>query len=58
MIWKDTHLSILGPTVDSACQSKNQAPRQDYVEAQIGISAALGEKGLGQGGDQEPRWSL
>ena len=25
MIWKGTHLSIQGPTVDSACQSKNQA---------------------------------
>ena len=27
MIWKDTHLSMYGPTVDSACQSKNQATR-------------------------------
>jgi hypothetical protein len=25
MIWKDTHLSIKGPTFDSACHSKNQA---------------------------------
>ena len=27
MIWKGTHLSIQGHTVDSACQSKNQAMR-------------------------------
>ena len=27
MIWKGTHLSISGPTVDSACQNKNQAMR-------------------------------
>jgi hypothetical protein len=25
IIWKGTHLPIQGPTVDSACQSKNQA---------------------------------
>jgi hypothetical protein len=29
MIWKDTHLSIYGPTVDSACQSKKQKPSHE-----------------------------
>ena len=27
LIWNGTHQSIFGPTVDSACQSKNQAMR-------------------------------
>ena len=40
MIWKGTHLSIQGPTVHSACQSKNQSHEvetivQDCVEAEI-----------------------
>ena len=35
MIWKGTHLSIKGPTVDSACQSKNQAMRMKELSVEL-----------------------
>ena len=35
MIWKDTYLSIYGPTVDSACQSKNQAMRSKELSIEL-----------------------
>ena len=35
MIWKGTHLSIKGPTVDSACQSKNQAMRSKELSIEL-----------------------
>ena len=35
MIWKGTHLSILGPTVDSACQSKNQAMKSKEMSVEL-----------------------
>ncbi|CDQ66045.1 unnamed protein product [Oncorhynchus mykiss] len=35
MIWKGTHLSIQGPTVDGACQRKNQATRSKELSVEI-----------------------
>ena len=35
MIWKGTDLSIEGPTVDSACQSKNQAMRLKELSIEL-----------------------
>uniref|UniRef100_A0AAZ3QVG0 Sleeping Beauty transposase HTH domain-containing protein n=1 Tax=Oncorhynchus tshawytscha TaxID=74940 RepID=A0AAZ3QVG0_ONCTS len=35
MIWKGTHLSIYSPTVDSACQSKNQAMRLKELSVEL-----------------------
>ena len=35
MIWKGTHLSIEGPTVDTACQSKNQAMRSKELSVEL-----------------------
>ena len=35
MIWKGTHLSIYGPTVDSACQSKKQAMRLKELSVEL-----------------------
>ena len=35
MIWKGTHLSIQGPTVDSACQSKDQAMWMKEVSVEL-----------------------
>jgi hypothetical protein len=35
MIWKDTHLSIYGPRVDSACQRKNQAIRSKELSVEL-----------------------
>ena len=35
MIWKSTHLSIYGPTVDSACHSKNLAMRWKELSVEL-----------------------
>ena len=35
MIWKCAHLSISGPTVDSACQSKNQAMKSNELSVEL-----------------------
>jgi hypothetical protein len=35
MIWKETHLSIQGPTVESAYQSKNQAMRLKKLSVEL-----------------------
>jgi hypothetical protein len=35
MIWRGAHLSIEGPTVDSACQSKNQALRLKELSVEL-----------------------
>ena len=35
MIWKGTHLSIEGPTVDRVCQSKNQAMRSKEISVEL-----------------------
>uniref|UniRef100_A0AAZ3SLK9 Sleeping Beauty transposase HTH domain-containing protein n=1 Tax=Oncorhynchus tshawytscha TaxID=74940 RepID=A0AAZ3SLK9_ONCTS len=35
MMWKDTHLSIYGPTADSACQSKYQAMMSKELSVEL-----------------------
>ena len=35
MIWKGTHMSISGPTVDSACHSKNQAMCHNFCRSRF-----------------------
>jgi phosphoribosylcarboxyaminoimidazole (NCAIR) mutase len=35
MIWKGTHLSIIGPTVDRARQSKTQAMRLKELSVEL-----------------------
>ena len=35
MIWKGTHLSIFGPTINSACQSTNQAMKSKELSVDL-----------------------
>jgi hypothetical protein len=47
--WKGTHLSISGPTFDSACQSKNQATRLKELSVELRDRIVLRHSTSGEG---------